>query len=393
MAGSLEGIKILDFTTLLPGPYATMILSDLGADVVRVVSESRPDLVNFLPPFLPGTGVSAAVGCLGRGKRCLSLNLKDPRAAGIVHRLLSRYDVVIEQFRPGVMAKLGLDYPSLKKVNPGIIYCSLTGYGQTGPLSGRAGHDINYLALSGMMSYSGRAGSGPSLLGMQVADVASGSVNAVIGILGACIHRMRTGQGQHVDVSMTDGMIAFHAMTGACFLAGGPEPEREKELLNGGTLYDFYETKDGGFIAVGSIEPAFFLSFCGAIGRPDLAGEGIASPDAERIKREIRDIIRTRTRDEWREVFSSLDACVEPVLTLAEALESDHARARGLVVDIDVPGGGQVRQVGSPIRFSETKQEYGTAGAAGGIHTVEILTEAGFNRDEIDALERSGVLT
>jgi crotonobetainyl-CoA:carnitine CoA-transferase CaiB-like acyl-CoA transferase len=223
--------------------------------------------------------------------------------------------------------------------------------------------------------------------------VASGSVNAVIGILGACIHRMRTGKGQYIDVSMTDGMIAFHAMTGACFLAGGAEPERERELLNGGSLYDFYETRDGGHIAVGSIEPAFFLSFCGAIGRPDLAGEGIASPDAHRIKREIRDIIRTRTRDEWREVFSSLDACVEPVLTLAEALESDHARSRGLVVDVDVPGGGKVRQIGSPIRFSETRQEYGTAGAAGGVHTSEVLAEAGYTRDEIEAFERSGVLT
>ena len=262
MAGPLKGLKILDFTTLLPGPYATMTLADLGADVLRIVSGTRPDLAAFLPPFLPGTDLSCAIAYLGRGKRCMALNLKDPRAVAIVRRLVADYDIVIEQFRPGVMAKLGLDYETLKEANPALIYCSLTGYGQTGPMKNRAGHDINYLARSGIISYSGRKASGPCLTGIQIADVASGSNNSVIGILAAVVHRQTTGQGQHVDVSMTDGAVAFNALSAAAYLVDGIETCCEEGVLNGGSLYDFYETKDGEFLSFGGLEPQFFAAFC-----------------------------------------------------------------------------------------------------------------------------------
>jgi alpha-methylacyl-CoA racemase len=231
MAGPLKGLKIIDFTTLLPGPYATMVLADLGADVLRVVSGSRPDLTEFMPPCIAGTNLSCAASTLGRGKRSLALNLKDPRAGAIVLKLIKTHDILIEQFRPGVMARLGLDYETLKAVNPSLIYCSLTGYGQTGPLKNRAGHDINYLARSGIMAYSGRKATGPTLTGIQIADVASGSNNTVIGILAAVVHRLRTGEGQHIDVSMTDGVIAFNAIAGAAFLADGSETCRSMTFM------------------------------------------------------------------------------------------------------------------------------------------------------------------
>jgi len=261
MPGALEGLKVLDFTTLLPGPYATMCLADMGADVLRVVSGSRPDIVDFFPPIIPGMKLSAASAYLGRNKRVMALNLKDQRGIKIVHQLLAEYDVVVEQFRPGVMAKLKLDYENLKAVNPAVIYCSISGYGQTGPMMDRAGHDINYIARSGLASYSGKKETGPCLMGMQIADVASGSYNAVIGILAAAFYRKETGKGQYIDISMTDGMIAFNAMFGAGFLVDGKDPEFESTLLNGGSLYDHYRTKDGRFITFGGLEPQFSRTF------------------------------------------------------------------------------------------------------------------------------------
>jgi len=267
MPGPLNGIKVLDFTSLLPGTYATMMLTDLGAEVLRITSTTRPDPVDFLPPFLPGTELSAGSAYLGRGKRALALNLKDQRAAGIIKRLIPKYDIVIEQFRPGVMTRLGLDYEALSEANPEIIYLSLTGYGQTGPRNKKAGHDINYLARSGIMDYSGKNTTGPALMGIQIADITAGALHAVIGILAALVHREKTGDGQYIDLSITDGLLAFHALAGCDYLVSGQEPAREELILNGGSLYDFYETADGKNISFGGLEPKFFAAFCRALGR------------------------------------------------------------------------------------------------------------------------------
>jgi crotonobetainyl-CoA:carnitine CoA-transferase CaiB-like acyl-CoA transferase len=391
MAGPLEGLKILDFTTLLPGPFATMNLADMGAEVLRITSGSRPDMAAFAPPFFPGTDLSFATAYLGRGKRCLALNLKDARAVRIVHQLLERYDILIEQFRPGVMAKFGLDYESLRAVNPALIYCSVTGYGQDSPISNRAGHDISYLARSGLMSYSGRKDAGPSLMGMQIADVASGSNNAMIGILSAVISRTNTGTGQHIDISMTDGAIAFNALVAGAYLVDGQEPEREGFLLNGGSLYDFYETKDGRHVSFGGLEPQFFTAFCNAVGRPDLIGAGVTPQDLEKIKDEFRAVMKTKTRDEWMEIFHETDACVDPVLSLTEALNDAHAKKRELVVELALASGGRVRQLANPIKFSDTKQVYEKAGVQAGTHTGEVLRELGYSDEEIHVFESEGL--
>jgi crotonobetainyl-CoA:carnitine CoA-transferase CaiB-like acyl-CoA transferase len=391
MAGPLQGLKILDFTTLLPGPYATMMLADMGAEVLRVVSGTRIDLTTLLPPFIGKENISAIQAYLGRGKKSLTLNLKDLRAVKIVHQLLNEYDILIEQFRPGVMAKFGLDYEKLKAVNPALIYCSLTGYGQTGPMSARAGHDINYLSRSGLMAYSGRKETGPVLTGMQIADIASGSNNSVIGILAAVVHRQQTGEGQYVDVAMTDGVMAFNAMVGAAFLADGQELEREGHLLNGGSLYDFYETSDGRHLSFGGLEPQFFAAFCRAIDRPDLIPGTVVTADLPQIKNEVRKILKTKTREEWGELFKNYDACMEPVLSLAEAFSDPQAQERKMAVELPLPGGGSVKQIAHPIHYSETAPEYRHIGVPAGTHTNEVLKELGYSDQEIAEFEKTGL--
>ena len=368
MTGALQGLKILDFTTLLPGPYATMVLADLGADVLRVLAGSRPDATLFLPPIIPGTDISAAAATLGRGKRSITLNLKDQKAGEIIRRLIRKYDIILEQFRPGVMEKFGLDYSSLKEINPSLIYCSLTGYGQTGPLRDRAGHDINYLARSGIMSHSGRKNTGPTLMGAQIADVACGAQNAVIAILAAVTHRLITGGGQYLDVAMTDGALALNALFGAGFLVDGTEPVREETILNGGCLYDFYETRDGRHLSFGPLEAVFFNEFCRAINRSDLMPMGVAPEDCGKTKNELCSLFKTKTLNEWINLFSRFDACIEPVMTLNEVVTDPQTQARQMIVDVPLPDGKTVRQIANPIKFSQTPPQYRFAGVPAGTH-------------------------
>lgn len=391
MAGPLKGLKILDFTTLLPGPYATMMLADMGADVLRVISKTRADPTFFLPPLIAGTELSAAAAYLGRGKKSLTLNLKDSRAFKIIRHLIGDYDIVIEQFRPGVMEKLGLDYAALNKENPNLIYCSLTGYGQNGPLRNRAGHDINYLARSGIMSYSGRKETGPTPLGVQLADITCGSHNAVMAILAAIVHRQTTGQGQYLDVAMTDGALALHALFGACFLVDGILPAREENILNGGCLYDIYETGDAQHISFGPLEAVFFEAFCTAVGRPDLMSGGIAPQDGGRNKTELANLFRTKSRDEWIRFFSDLDVCVEPVMTMREVIDDPQTKERRMIVDVPLSSGRTVRQFAHPVKFSQSKPEYKFAGVLPGAHNQEILTSLGYTQEEIEAFAASGL--
>ena len=230
-------------------------------------------------------------------------------------------------------------------------------------------------------------------MGIQIADVSSGSNNAIIGILSAVICRSRTGRGQHIDISMTDGMIALNAMFGANFLVDGEEPVRESTMINGGSLYDFYETGDGGYISVGSLEHQFFTAFCQTINCPDLIPEGIYPLEIYRIKEQIRDVIKSKTRDEWIEIFRDVDACVEPVLSVSEALNDDHAKERALVVDVKLPDGRSVKQLANPIKFSETPPEYGEVGVPAGLHTEEVLHELGYKEGEIEDFRKTGLFS
>lgn len=391
--GSLNGLKILDFSTLLPGPFATLMLADMGAEVLKISSKSKPDIVADYPPFIEGTNISANQAWLGRNKKTIFLNLKEPKSIDIIKKLILEYDIILEQFRPGVMERLGLGYESLKQVNPRLIYCSLTGYGQSGPLKMSAGHDINYLARSGNMSHAGRKETGPVLTNMQIADVAVGSFHSVIGILAAVNYRNNTGKGQFVDVSMFDGMIPFNGMDGTAFLATGIEPKREGERLNGGCMYDFYETKDGRFLSVGCLEPQFWRNFCICIERPAYIEDTVWPENLVSVKEDIKSVIKSKTCDEWIEIFKGKDVCVEPVLSLDEALLKDeHVKAREMVVDVKLPfSESTVKQFGTAIKLSDCPMEYRNTGYPLGYHTKDVMISLGFTEEEILEMEQERI--
>lgn len=391
MKGPLASLKILDFSTLLPGPFASLLLADMGAEVLRVESPSRMDLVRVLPPHDGGTSTSHAY--LNRNKRSIALDLKRPEAVEVVRQLVAEYDIVLEQFRPGVMDKLGVGYEALKAINPRLIYVSITGYGQTGPYRDRAGHDINYLALAGIASYTGRQESGPLPLGVQLADIAGGSLHGVMGLLAAVIQRQATGEGQHVDVSMTDCAFSLHGMAGAGYLGAGVEPDMENQALNGGSFYDYYRTRDGRWFSVGSLEPQFMQQFCAAIGRPELAARGLSpKPEDQReLKRAIEIEFEKRDFAQWRELFAALDACVEPMLPLSEAVRHPQIEARGLVTEVPREGLPAQRQIACPIKFSTGLPAPRHVGVAVGAHTAEVLAELGYTAEQIAALKAGKV--
>lgn len=391
MTGPLASLKILDFSTLLPGPFASLLLADMGAEVLRVESPSRMDLVRVLPPHDGGTSTSHAY--LNRNKRSIALDLKRPEAVEVVRQLVAEYDIVLEQFRPGVMDKLGVGYEALKAINPRLIYVSITGYGQSGPFRDRAGHDINYLAVAGIASYTGRQESGPLPLGVQLADIAGGSLHGVMGLLAAVIQRQVTGEGQHVDVSMTDCAFSLHGMAGAGYLGAGVEPDMENQALNGGSFYDYYRTRDGRWFSVGSLEPQFMQQFCAAIGRPDLAARGLSpKPEDQReLKRAIEIEFEKRDFAEWREVFAALDACVEPMLPLSETVRHPQIEARGLVTEVPRDGLPAQRQIACPIKFSGGLPAPRHVGAAVGAHTAEVLAELGYTAEQIASLKAGKV--
>jgi crotonobetainyl-CoA:carnitine CoA-transferase CaiB-like acyl-CoA transferase len=397
MTSPLNSLKILDFSTLLPGPYATMILADLGADVFRIEAPDRPDLLRLLPPYSPD-GQSAQHALLNRSKRSLGLNLKTAAAPDIIKRLISQqgYNIIVEQFRPGVMDRLGVGYEQLKAVCPSLIFGSLTGYGQTGPYKDRAGHDLNYLALSGFLSYYGRKSNPipPPPLPMQVADIGAGSLHLVIGLLAAVIRRSATGEGGQVDIAMHDGALAWNAIGAAKVLVGGKNPIPEGELLNGGSFYDIYATKDGRYLSVGSIEPKFWFGFCQAIGREDLfeAGTIFDLGQQQIFKKEIRQAIQTKTLAEWQMIFARLDVCVEPVLTTEEALAHPQTQARNMMVELPLQDGKTQTQIGSAIKLSGFKPVYRFPGSRIGEHSREILAEIGYAKSEIEAFFAENVV-
>lgn len=387
----LSSLKILDFSTLLPGPFATMLMADLGAEVLRVEAPDRFDMVRSRPPF--DDGVASGHAFLNRSKRSIGLNLKSPEAIEVVHKLIAEHDIVVEQFRPGVMKRLGLDYESLSKVQPSLIYLSLTGYGQTGPMRDRAGHDNNYLSIAGVMGHSGTKEHGPVPQGVQVADIGAGSSFAVIALLSAVVHRQQTGEGQFVDVSMFDGSVLWNGYAAAACLVSGETPDYGSMPLNGGSHYGYFKTSDGRFMSVGSLEPQFWKQFCETLGRPDLIDRReLPGPKMDAVVEEIRQLFAQKTQKEWNEIFSKVDCCVEPVLRLDETFAHPQTEARNMVVDVPKANGGVQRQVGSPFKFSKSEAVYTHIGCEMGEHTDATLESLGYSDTAIANLATSGAL-
>lgn len=369
MKHALQGLKVLDFSTLLPGPFASLYLADLGAEVIHIESPSRPDLIRVLPPYV--NGEATAHRYLNRNKQSIALDLKDPNNIALIYAKIAEFDIVVEQFRPGVMQRLGLDYATLAAINPKLIYCSITGYGQTGLYKDKAGHDINYLALSGIAGNSGRQDSGPPPLGVQIADIAGGSLHAVIGILTAVIERQHSGLGQAIDISMTDCVASLNSMAAAANLAADQQQQPEQEYLNGGTFYDYYPTEDGRYLSIGSLEPQFMQGLAQVLDLPILLEKGtsLALEDRQRVKQALRDKIALKPLADWVACFAGLDVCVEPVLSLDEALHSNLAKVRHWVVQVPYAVGSAETeaQLALPIKFSRSEPVYQFVGQALGV--------------------------
>lgn len=390
----LQGLKILDFSSLLPGALTSMMFADLGADVIHVESTRRVDLMRIMPPY-DETSESYIHQHINRSKKSICLNLKKPEAIDIVKKLIMDYDIIIEGFRPGVMKRLGIDYETLKEINPKLIYCSITGFGQTGPYSNRPGHDNNYLAVSGVLDYSRFKGKRPVSMGIQIADIAGGTMHAAVGILAAALYREKTGEGKYVDISMTDAVFTMNAIYGAAFFGSGILPKPEEEILNGGTFYDFYQTKDGRYFSVGSLEPHFRKMLCEALDIPELIHSTFNdSPYTQkRFKEAIKDAFLTKTFDEWLEVFNEdFEGCVEPVLNIKEASEHPQLLARNMVVEVPTKDGKTQRQIGTAIKFENVEPTYRHVGAKLGEHTEEILKTFGYTQEQILDLHDNGVL-
>lgn len=387
----LAGMRVLDFSRLLPGPYCTLLLADLGADVVKVEDPDGGDSLRSMPPM--AGELSALFHALNRNKRSLALRLKGPEGVRALLRLVPNFDVVVEGFRPGVMARLGLSYEVLAQANPRVIVCSLSGYGQQGPLAGRAGHDLTYVARSGVLGYSGDEES-VGTPGVQVADI-GGALFAAVGILAAVQERERTGRGRRVDVALCESSLAFlHMHLGARLALGGlgAPLARGRELLNGGAAcYRVYRTRDGRHLAVAALEPKFWTAFCDAVERPDLADLGWSSgPEGRRAVEEVQAIVGARTLAEWEQFLAGRDLCCEPVREGDEVLEEPALVARGAFFSLrDEREGRAVGQLRTPLHLGDRPA---TGAPALGQHTEEVLSEAGFAVEEIAALRGAGAL-
>jgi len=383
--GPLSGLRILDLTRLLPGPYATRILADLGADVLKIEPPEGGDYARWVPPVPKEQ--ATFFSALNHNKRSIRLNLKVPQAVEIFWKLLDTYDVVLEQFRPGVMDRLGIGYEKARERFPWVIYVSLTGYGQDGPMANRAGHDLNYIGLAGVLGLTGTPDGRLCLPGAQLADL-TGALNGVMGTLAAVFKRERTGEGDHVDVSLAESALNLMSMYVDL-------PRFEKEVpgpagmrLNGlNPCYNVYPTKDDRWMSLGALEPKFWAEFVRMIERPDLIDDGLASGErGETVKAELTEIFRNRTQTEWVELIGDRDVCCEPVLRLNELEAHPLWAGRGSIRNMDHPTEGSLSFMRPAARFDS--QEFATPKPSPGLgeHTDEVLGELGYDDEELAAL-------
>jgi alpha-methylacyl-CoA racemase len=391
----LAGLRVLDLSRLLPGGFCSLLLADFGADVIKVEDTAMGDYVRWAEPRYPDAEPSAGGAmflALNRGKRSVRIDLKTEAGRDVFLRLVAGADVVLESFRPGVLDRLGVGWERLREANPRLVYCAITGYGRSGPYAGRAGHDMDYLARIGLLDLTGEPDGPPVQPAGQIADLGGGALMAAFGILAALRERDRSGEGQLVDVSMADGALSWLAMDAARVLAGGGAPGRGRAELAGGLLcYRPYRCADG-WVALGALEPKFWQAWCEGVGRPDLVSRQF-EPVGSDVHREVEAVFAGRTKAEWEAFNDEHDCCLEPVLALDEALESDLVRAREMVIEVDQPGAGPVRLLGTPVKLSRTPAD--PAGAGGpplGADTEAVLGEAGYEPAEIRALMDGGAV-
>ncbi|OWW22787.1 CaiB/BaiF CoA transferase family protein [Noviherbaspirillum denitrificans] len=389
---ALQGIRILDLTRLLPGATCTMLLADLGAEVLKVEQPGEGDYNRSFEPI--NKKESGSFLLLNRNKRSITLNLKHEEGKEVFRRLVKEYDVVVEGFRPGVMDRLGFGYEELKKLNPRIVACSISGFGQNGPLRMASGHDLNYMALSGALQLFGTKETGPIVPGLSIADVGGGSLMAVYGILAALIARDRLGSGQYIDVSMFDGIVTWLALHGADYLFAGIEPKGgERPFIGAAPCYNVYKCGDGGALSLGIIEEHFWERLCDEIGEPDWKARQWATGEDARVQFEkLSALFRSAPRDEWVRRLEAIDVPVAPVNSVQEAFAHPQAVARGLLYECEHPVEGKIPQLGFPVKLSGTPAAHRLPPPLLGQHTEEVLGSLGYSESDIRTLrEREAI--
>jgi alpha-methylacyl-CoA racemase len=387
MPQALEGVRVLDLSRMLPGPYCSMMLGDLGAEVIKVEEPKIGDPTRHTRPLVDGR--SAAFAQVNRNKKSVAIDLKQSEGRDLFLKLASTADCVLEQFRPGVVDRLGVGYKAVSEINPRIVYCSLTGFGQDGPHQERSGHDLNYLALSGVLGLTTDERGKPIIPGVQIADLAGGMI-AGFAILAALLARERTGRGQYVDVSMFDVMVSMLPIPAAHHFAGKTIPIAGKYVLSGAyPFYNVYETSDARFMTLGALEPKFWANFCRAVGREDLIARQFDEGELrEQLFEEVRTIFKSRTRSEWVDLMRAADCCCEPVLSMTEAFSHDQTRAREMVREsLSITD-----QLGFSYKLSDTPPRETRPAPALGQDTAELLAAVGISEEARDRLSEAGVI-
>lgn len=387
---ALAGIRVIELSRLLPGNLAAQMLGDLGADVVKVEQPGIGDYMRGFPPM--GKRDSGTFLIANRNKRSITADLKTEGGKEIVRRLARTADVIVEGFRPGVAGRLSVGYEDLKALNPKLIYCSISGFGQDGPYRDVPGHDMNYLGIVGMLQLISRPETGPLVPGPLIADIGGGTMMAVFGILAALIARGIHGEGQFVDVSMTDGAMHFMHSHAAEYLTGGAEPEGGRQRVAGGSAcYQIYRCADGGYVTLGIIEPHFWQRFKQLVGRADLPDDPFPLPaEAARLRSVLDQVFMTRTRDEWVALLWQHDIPAGPVNSMREAFDDPHLRSRDMLLHVDHPVEGRIPQLGFPVKFSITPGSITRPPPGLGEHTDEVLAELGFDDRDIAAMRAAG---
>ncbi len=391
----LSGVKVLDLTKLAPGPFCTMILGDLGADIIKIEEPGPPTGRRAQQAGNARTAAtdfgSSPFNALGRNKKSMGLNLKSGPGKEIFLRLAQRADVLVEEYRPGVMKRLGIGWEVLSVRNPRLIYCAITGYGQNGPSRDAVGHDLNYIATAGALGIIGRAGQPPTIPHNLLADYAGGGMHGAIGVLAALVARNQTGRGQYVDIAMLDGTIALLAQAFSSYFGTGKHPQRGENTTDGLLPhYNAYLTRDNKYITIGAIEPWFFANLCRALECEQYIPFEFDSSKRDEIRAYFTEKFKTKTRDEWFEILSKTDICVGKMNMLGEVGDDPQVRAREMIVEVEAPGGQKVKQVGVSVKLSDTPGSIRTLAPALGQHTSEILGELGYSEEQLERWRADG---
>lgn len=382
--GALTGIRVLDLTRLLPGPYCSMMLADFGAEVIKIEEPLQGDYARSFTPMQNGFGYWHLQ--LNRNKKSLAVNLKTEEGREIFFKLLAKSDVVMESYRPGVLARLGIDYAEARKVNPKIVYCSLNGYGSKGPRVNEADHDINYVSLAGIVSMSGDKDGKPAIPGVLMADMNAASL-AAFSILATLRHAQVTGEGQEIEIALYNTALTLMPGAASLYFGEGFVAERGNNWLTGANAnYNIYETKDGRYMAVGALEKKFWSNLCAALGRSELTDLTDDDGSHEMLRKELALEFSKKTLKEWTDLLAGKDTCTTPVLDFAEAMSAEQTLANEMVLEAEDEEVGKYRQIGFPMKLSVTPAELFRRAPRLGEHNQEILRECGFD----DASEERG---